>query len=91
MPCTSAVCATSSTAMTPLSPETSSPGAVLRERTRKLAVHEFGHTLGLDHCEVFGCVMSDAQGKLIRSLDASGETYCGKCRKQLPTEWLTPK
>jgi archaemetzincin len=53
----------------------------LGERLRKLAVHELGHTLGLDHCGVFACVMADARGKLIRSLDASTETFCGRCRK----------
>lgn len=58
----------------------------LRERLRKLAIHELGHTLGLDHCPVFGCVMNDAQGKLIRSLDTGGETFCGRCRKRLPAQ-----
>ena len=58
----------------------------LRERLRKLAIHEFGHTLGLHHCPVFGCVMNDAQGKLIRSLDTGGETFCGRCRKRLPAQ-----
>ncbi|HEY8207710.1 MAG TPA: hypothetical protein VIG99_09535 [Myxococcaceae bacterium] len=52
-------------------------------RMGELGVHEFGHTLGLDHCPVPGCVMSDAQGKLIRSLDSSSGEYCGQCRHQL--------
>ncbi|HVE83806.1 MAG TPA: matrixin family metalloprotease, partial [Myxococcales bacterium] len=30
-------------------------------RMAELGVHEFGHTLGLDHCSVPRCVMSDAQ------------------------------
>lgn len=63
--------------------------ALLEERLRKLAVHEVGHTLGLPHCEVFACVMSDAEGRLIRSLDASTDHYCGRCRKVLRREWLT--
>lgn len=49
-------------------------------RIADLAVHEFGHTLGLDHCPVPRCVMSDAQGKLIRSLDASTGEFCDLCR-----------
>ncbi len=54
--------------------------AKLDERLRKLAVHELGHTLGLDHCDVFACVMRDARGKLISSLDGTQETFCGRCR-----------
>lgn len=64
--------------------------AKIAERTRKLAVHEFGHTLGLPHCGVVACVMQDAKGKLIQSLDTGSETWCGRCRKQLPNEVLTP-
>lgn len=52
-------------------------------RMGELGVHEFGHTLGLDHCPVAGCVMSDAKGKLIRSIDASTGEFCERCRQQL--------
>jgi archaemetzincin len=52
-------------------------------RMAELGVHEFGHTLGLDHCPTPGCVMSDAQGRLIRSLDASSGEFCDRCRHQL--------
>lgn len=52
-------------------------------RMSELGVHEFGHTLGLDHCPVPRCVMSDAQGKLIRSLDSSSGEFCDRCRHQL--------
>lgn len=52
-----------------------------RERLAKAAVHEIGHTLGLDHCPVKGCLMEDARG-LIRTFD--GETdLCSRCRRRL--------
>ena len=57
--------------------------ATYERRMSDLAVHEFGHTLGLDHCPSRGCVMSDAQGKLIRSLDSSTGEFCDTCRHAL--------
>ena len=54
--------------------------ASLERRFADLVVHEFGHTLGLNHCEVQGCVMADAKGKAIRSADTSTSQYCAKCR-----------
>lgn len=52
----------------------------LERRLADITVHEFGHTLGLPHCDVKGCVMSDAKGKAIASADASSGHYCPKCR-----------
>ncbi len=62
-------------------------GKKLRERLGRLAVHEVGHTLGLPHCGVFACVMNDAKGKLIRSLDNSTGVLCGRCRKVVAEAW----
>lgn len=53
---------------------------VLERRLADITVHEFGHTLGLPHCEVKGCVMSDAKGKAMASADASSGHYCPTCR-----------
>jgi archaemetzincin len=60
----------------------------LLRRVADSAVHELGHTLGLDHCETVGCVMRDAHGKAVLSADTSTGQYCGVCRKQLEPELL---
>jgi archaemetzincin len=47
-------------------------------RLAKVAVHEIGHTLGLDHCPTRGCLMEDAMGKVVtvdRELN-----FCAHCR-----------
>jgi len=53
----------------------------VRERLAKAAVHETGHTLGLEHCPTRGCLMEDAGGRVAtfdRELD-----FCGHCRDLL--------
>ena len=52
-----------------------------RERLAKAAVHEIGHTLGLDHCPVRTCLMEDARG-LVRTFDREKD-LCPKCRARL--------
>lgn len=53
--------------------------AVLQRRLDDITAHEFGHTLGLDHCESQGCVMADARGKAMASADRSSGRYCDRC------------
>jgi archaemetzincin len=60
--------------------------AVLLRRLGDLAVHEFGHTLGLDHCEAPGCVMADAKGKALSSADRSSGHFCPRCLGLLAPE-----
>lgn len=44
-------------------------------------VHELGHTMGLDHCEDFGCVMRFAP--TVEAIDVRGTTFCASCRADL--------
>lgn len=59
-------------------------------RFTDVAVHEFGHTLGLPHCETTGCVMADAKGKAMKSADASRGHYCLTCRQAVEAGVLRP-
>jgi archaemetzincin len=52
-----------------------------RQRLAKVAVHEVGHTLGLPHCPTDGCLMHDAEGKVVTT---DGEyDLCTSCRAKL--------
>lgn len=52
-----------------------------RHRLAKTAVHEIGHTLGLEHCPNRGCLMEDAKG----SNKTTDREYvlCPRCRRLL--------
>ena len=59
--------------------------AVFIRRMITLALHETGHTYGLEHCPVSTCIMKDAEGKM--NLD-DGDSYCEKCRNYLSARGL---
>jgi archaemetzincin len=52
-----------------------------RERLAKVAVHEAGHTLGLEHCPTRGCLMEDAEGQ-VATCDREYD-FCDRCRRLL--------
>jgi archaemetzincin len=52
-----------------------------RERLAKVAVHEAGHTLGLEHCPNRGGLMEDAEGQ-VATCDREYD-FCARCRKLL--------
>jgi archaemetzincin len=52
-------------------------------RIKKVAVHEFGHNLGLPHCvDTDTCVMRDAAERL-QTIDQVGNELCYICKKKL--------
>jgi len=52
-----------------------------RIRSAKTAVHELGHTFGLDHCPNRGCLMEDGGGSVLTT-DRERD-LCASCREKL--------
>lgn len=52
------------------------------QRLAEVAIHEVGHTFGLDHCPTAKCVMADAEGS-IKTVDESTGKLCEICRRKL--------
>jgi archaemetzincin len=61
----------------------------LRERLRKVAIHEVGHVTGLPHCPKAGCVMRDAEAS-IETVDRESGAFCAEC-KAASLKWIAEK
>jgi len=55
--------------------------AVFLERTKKEAVHELGHTFGLEHCPDPECVMHFSNS--LFDTDRKGTSFCPRCEELL--------
>lgn len=49
------------------------------DRLLKESVHELGHTLGLTHCQDYGCVMAASHS--VEWIDIKGRGFCPSCRE----------
>ena len=48
----------------------------------KEALHELGHTYGIEHCRDKLCVMAFSNS--LTDTDAKGQAFCQRCRKRVP-------
>lgn len=59
------------------------PKAKFLERLKKVALHEIGHNLGLDHCtNDKECMMTSASGT-VKQVDREKIWFCSKCWNQI--------
>ena len=58
---------------------------VVNERAKKVAIHEFGHNLGIPHCQNSHCVMTVANEK-ISTIDHESLFLCERCKKRIMDE-----
>lgn len=54
---------------------------LLRERLRKEALHELGHTFGLSHCDDYLCAMAPSHA--VEWIDLKQDRFCETCRSTI--------
>ena len=54
---------------------------LLRDRFRKVCIHELGHSFGLIHCHNTSCVMKSST--YVEDIDLKDHNLCFKCREEL--------
>jgi len=59
---------------------------VFKHRLKTVVIHEIGHNLGLPHCKVKSCIMSDTNEK-IATIDNSRNDYCDECKLKLKSKF----
>ncbi|MDH5545818.1 MAG: archaemetzincin [Gammaproteobacteria bacterium] len=59
----------------------SADAGLIRKRLCKLALHELGHTYGLEHCDNTFCVMHDGRG--FQQWDRASDEFCWDCCRRL--------
>lgn len=72
-------CIISTTRLSPSFYGESDDPALFQERVVKEAVHELGHTFGLEHCDEEGCVMRFSD--CLADTDRKGRDFCPRCRR----------
>lgn len=60
--------------------------ALFKHRLKTVIIHEVGHNLGLPHCKVKRCIMSDTNEK-IATIDNYRGDYCDACKKLLQSKF----
>jgi archaemetzincin len=52
------------------------------ERVTKVVNHELGHTFGLEHCPIVGCLMHEGSGS-VAAIDREPGEFCDACSRRL--------